>query len=330
MSSASKVSAVYHVCFRWSPSSTLDQPERFDELIHQFCIKYFDKFIYQLEDSKPIDGHNYHYQGYGHVIDVKVRPGALIQGAISMSREFAGIQIDASSTAGIEALKNYSMKKDTRVRGPWADGTRYLGEDLVPTLWSWQEDVKHMVEGPIHPREINCIINEEGNIGKSAFCKYMAYHHDIPVLGWGKTGDLLNLVSKMPNKRAYFFDLARTKPKDWAGGDIYSAMEGVKNGHFVNTKYETKSVLMKQPHVWIFTNNMPDMTTMSSDRWKLWCIQGRTLHRLSRGHLRSRRYADTGRRRSASPGDFNPDAECGTPYINLTAPDDDEEDYKSA
>lgn len=180
------------------------------------------------------------------------------------------------------------MKNDTRVGGPWADGAQYLGEDLITNLYPWQEEIKRCVGLRPDDRTINCIINPGGSIGKSAFCKYMAFHHKTLVLGWGKTGDLLNLVAHMPNRPVYLFDLAKSRPQDFARDDIASAMEGIKNGLFINTKYQTCQVLMRCPHIWIFTNSVPNLSSMSADRWRLWEIDStRNLVRLSSARLAS-------------------------------------------
>jgi len=196
------------------------------------------------------------------------------------------------SDIGITALKSYVLKAQSRVRGPYHDGSTYIGEDLVVHLYPWQQEIKTAIEEKADSRSINVVVDEKGNTGKSALCKYLCWHHKIPVLGWGKTGDLLHLVSKIPNKSAYIFDLSRSKPQDWARDDIFAAMEGIKNGLFVNTKYECSQVIMKVPHIWIFTNHVPNIFSMSRDRWILWKIKN---HRLCRLHLSS------DRKRSASP-----------------------------
>jgi len=264
--------------------------------IHNVFLERFDKFIYQLENTIVDGGNNYHYQGYGHVKGDKQRPKSL---AISLNGQINGVEVRASSTAGIEALKSYSMKADTRVGGPWADGSRYLGEDLITNLYPWQEEIKRAVSERPDDRSINCIINPGGSIGKSAFCKYMAYHMKTLVLGWGKTGDLLNLVSQFPNRQCYLFDLAKSRPQDFARDDIASAMEGIKNGLFINTKYQTCQVLMRCPHIWIFTNSVPNLSSMSADRWRLWEIDSsRTLVRLSSARLAAIRKAE---QRAVSP-----------------------------
>lgn len=269
---------IYHISFRWSVRE--DSKEN-DDIVHGFCLKYFDKFIYQLENPRTDGVDNLHYQGYGHLL-IKLRPGAIKKAAISLNGSLNGIEMSAASTAGVEALRTYCLKAETKIRGPWADGSRYLGEDLITALYPWQQEIKDEVAGPVNDRTINVIVDEVGNIGKSAFCKYMAWHFKAPVCGWAKTGDILNLVSQMPNRSLYLFDLSRARPQDWARDDVCAAMEGIKNGLFVNTKYQVCQVIMKSPHIWMFTNQVPNISAMSADRWRLWEVSGNQLVRLSR------------------------------------------------
>ena len=263
---------VYHISFRWSTQDQEDKKE-YDEIIHNVITKIFDKYIYQLENTITATRNNYHYQGYGHLKN-KQRPKAL---ASSLNGQVLGIQMSAASNEGLTALREYCIKERSRVRGPWYSADVYRGEGIINILYEWQTKVQIFCTCKPDDRSINVIVDPRGNSGKSAFAKYMAFHHGVPCLGWGKTGDLLYLVSEVPNKKAYFFDLSRTKPQDWASGDIYAAIEGIKNGHFVNTKYKCKTVLMQSPHIWIFTNSKPNLSFMSVDRWHLWEIVDKDL-----------------------------------------------------
>lgn len=194
------------------------------------------------------------------------------------------------------------MKTDTRVNGPWSDKKLYLGQDLPTVLYPWQEEVKSRCMADPDDRTINYIWDPEGNTGKSKFSKYMCYHHKALMLPWGKTGDLLNLVIKRGGKDIYLFDLSRSRPQDWARDDIAAAMEQVKNGHVVNLKYETDDFMMNPPHVWCFSNQPPNLSSISIDRWKVWKITrpGLGLERVGLREINdeSRRLH---RRRSASP-----------------------------
>ena len=68
--------------------------------------------------------------------------------------------------------------------------------------------------------------------------------------------------------------------------ELYSAFEGIKNGMFVNYKYETQQVLMDPPHVVCFSNEVPDVSALSQDRWEVYYLLKGGLSRLSLGQLR--------------------------------------------
>lgn len=274
-----------HVCRFSTQKQTKEESLALQENVESFFSSTCEKYIYQLEDSGDDAKHHYHYQGYGS-LKQRRRPCEIKKIAIQNNGLLSGVEISVASTAGINALNKYAMKADTRVSGPWSDSTSYRGQDIITDLYPWQDEVKQQCEAEPDRRSINVIVDEKGNIGKSCFCKYMAWHHDALVLGWGKTGDILNLVSKNQNKKVYMFDLSRSKPQDWATNDIPAAMEGIKNGHFMNTKYETCQVMMKIPHIWMFTNMKPDISSMSSDRWVFWCVRGRSLFPMERPSLR--------------------------------------------
>lgn len=216
------------------------------------------------------------------------------------------LRVLQTSSLGINALKSYVLKAETRVRGPYHDGSTYIGEDLIVHLFPWQQEIKESIQGRPDGRRINVVLDETGGIGKSAFCKYMCWHYKIPVLGWGKTGDLLHLVSKMQNKPAYIFDLSRSKPQDWGRDDYAAAIEGIKNGLFINTKYECSQVIMKTPHVWIFTNTIPNIHAMSRDRWVFWTIKHHRLHRTPLSILLSNARKRKAPSSSASPSRGSP------------------------
>ena len=66
----------------------------------------------------------------------------------------------------------------------------------------------------------------------------------------------------------YIFDISRTVPTG-SMNEIYMALESVKNGYFVNTKYDTGVCCMEIPHVIVFSNHLPKLSALSGDRWKI-------------------------------------------------------------
>lgn len=282
---------VFHVAFTWTLPRECHNLEAAElcrpYLESEFLTGYCDKFIYQLEDSSvgivaidcaaggPLPATNYHFQGYGHLRDIvgKKRPtnlGQLIQTKLGVGL----FHLRPASAAGVEALKSYCLKSDTRLKGPWADGKHFTGAGLISesSLYPFQNSILAALRRTPDDRSLHWVYDPRGNTGKTAFLKLLAYKKLAFPLQYGKASDLNNLVFNNPNEAAYIFDLTRSKPADFASGDIYSVMEGCKNGMVINLKYKTGLTLMNPPHVWIFANVMPELPALSRDRWHLYTI----------------------------------------------------------
>lgn len=278
--------AVYHFSVRWSLPHEYRTPEGIRNFrdhqpyLHKYFGESFDKFVYQLECTGD---DNWHYQGYAHA-RTKVRCDQL---GLRLGRQLGTpVTCQEASDNGKERLKTYCMKDESRQAGPWADHRIYLGQDL-PTkyqLYPWQRSIARAVSYEPDDRSIYWIVGSAGNQGKSKFAKYLAYHHKVPFGAYGKANDLLNLVSKKQGAQAYVFDLTRCKPEDFSMADLYSTIESIKNGMFVNLKYSTEEVLMMPPHVLIMSNQLPDVSKLSGDRWCIWEILDDHTLRTHRGY----------------------------------------------
>lgn len=232
------------------------QPQ-LQDLLRDLC----KKFVYQLERT---DGDNWHYQGYLNLKQKK----KLSTLRNSFRAVAPTIHLSRSSEQGREALKDYCMKNESRVAGPWADKPIYRGQDLYADPYPWQKELQDMcLHSPAGDRAIHWIYDKAGNSGKTKWSKYMAYHHGAGVLQYSKTSDLINFVFKS-DASIFIFDLTRAKPVDIGGGDLYAALEAIKNGMVFNSKYETGSKLFDPPHVIVFANNKPEQKNLSTDRWR--------------------------------------------------------------
>lgn len=269
MPRAERCNAVYHHSLRWSVEHT--DENRLKLMV--FLRKNTQHFIFQAEDT--VD--NPHYQGYIHTVK-KVRSKQL---AREWNSEFLGVEIRPCSNEGQSALKKYAMKEDTRVAGPWADRKIYLGADLWaaddPRRPAWQHSMDKLLAAEPGDRLMFWVYDPEGNSGKTKYIKTLAYRHGALPLAYGHSGDILNLVYKNQGKRVYAWNLTRTKPAQLSEQDLYAAMESIKDGMFINTKYETGLCLMDPPHVLVFANHVPKMHQISADRWKLFTISDNEL-----------------------------------------------------
>lgn len=232
-------------------------------LVHSVLKETCKKFIYQLEKC-PNTG-SLHYQIY---ISTKSKYRDRELGAYLCGLGLSGITVRPASNNGKSALKGYCMKKESRQAGPWADKPIYLGADLIKVLRPWQKSIEDLLKQPPDSRSIQWYYDAIGCVGKSALAKYMYFHHKILTLTIGNASDILNLVYKLQGHKIYIFDISRTV-RQGAMTEIYQALEAVKNGYFINTKYDTGVCCMAIPHVVVFSNHLPKMSALSLDRWKI-------------------------------------------------------------
>lgn len=246
----------------WYPH---EQPR---DKVQRFCKMYAKHYIYQLERGEKKK--KLHYQIF---VNLRTAVNGSRMNNIINTAELNGAEYSPASCAGKEALKTYCMKEDTRVEGPWMDKKTeekkkwtYNEEDLLTTYYPWQQQVIEMIRQPVHPSIIYWFYDREGGFGKSAFGKDCAYRLHMPLITAAKASDILNLVSKMPNRPGYIFNIVRTINAS-VMDELYCAMETIKDGCFINTKYETFQVIMNKPHIIVFSNHLPKMSALSARRW---------------------------------------------------------------
>ena len=138
--------------------------------------------------------------------------------------------------------------------------------NLISELRPFQAELEQLYLTEPDDRKIYWLWESTGNIGKSAFVKYMVVKHGCLFCDGGKKADLINLVfnANMDCCRCIIWDLPRC-----AKGNIsYSTLESIKNGLICNTKYETGVKVFNSPHIFVFANFPPeDEDKLSQDRW---------------------------------------------------------------
>ncbi len=157
------------------------------------------------------------------------------------------------------------------------EGTKVYTNMRIPkplktltTLRPWQEKLWQKLKDPCEDdRTINWYWDSEGNLGKSAFARWMCIKHQAFYI-CGSAKDMkcgLALVSKehygwMPE--LIILDI----PRD-SKGCSYKGLEQIKNGIFFSPKYEGGMFIFNPPHILVFSNEEPDNWKMSIDRWNI-------------------------------------------------------------
>lgn len=185
-------------------------------------------------------------------------------------------EIHLSPTSRDNSNNDYYVTKDeTRIDGPWCDSDEvlYIPRQIreIDTLYPWQQ---HIVDNYNiwDTRTINVVVDTRGNNGKSILVSYMRAHKlgfAIPYCNDFK--DIMRMVMDVPTKRCYLMDMPRAIRKEKLF-QMYSAIETIKNGYAYDDRYHFTEKVFDCPNIWVFTNNVPDLTLLSDDRWVLWEI----------------------------------------------------------
>lgn len=128
--------------------------------------------------------------------------------------------------------------------------------------YGWQLEVMDILKEKPHPRHIYWFWEETGNIGKTELCKYLAVKHQATIIT-GKTSDIFNAVLRAKSKKIFIVNI----PKSLQDFVNYGAIEAVKDGLLYSGKYEGGQVVFNRPHIFVFSNQPPDRTKMSEDKF---------------------------------------------------------------
>lgn len=237
------------VCYRWT--FTINNPEIQFRDLFLHLKKISKEFYFQLEKGEKCG--TLHYQGCLSLLKKENFDGmknllGIYNAHIDKCKEWFG-------------SKNYCQKNETRVAGPWNQDTIII--NTITNLYDWQMECLKILQLPPDDRTIYWVYDEEGCKGKTQFCKFMAVHHGATVLGNGALKDIAYALPDNPT--IVLFNLTRCV-EDHIN---YTAIEAIKDGMILSSKYESKMKLFNSPHVMIFSNTEPQYEAMSKDRWKV-------------------------------------------------------------
>jgi len=242
------------------------------ERLKCWLSRHFKSWSFQLEEG---EGGFRHFQGRGSLI-VKKRLNEMTK--MDRGFVFEGGDLQFPVHWSITSKKNinntdYVTKEATRVEGPWKhdDVSDYVPRQIreVKELYLWQEQIKQQV-GVWDKRNINVLYCPGGNIGKSTLIGYLrAYKlaRCLPPVNDYK--DFMRMVCDLPTARCYCIDMPRAMNKDRLHG-FYTGIECLKDGYAYDDRYRFREKYIDCPNIWIFTNQLPDETLCSADRWRLW------------------------------------------------------------
>lgn len=171
-----------------------------------------------------------------------------------------------------DACIQYCQKEETRNGNIYRLGIpkplRILKkEDLFP----FQKNIIKTIDKDLKcedDRTINWFWEPNGGIGKTKLAKYICFHYNAIFVS-GSEKDIKCAVAahilKHGELDVCIFHFVRTVTEETA----YGAIEAIKDGIFFSGKYESGMVNFNPPCVICLSNFEPDITTLTSDRWKI-------------------------------------------------------------
>lgn len=143
------------------------------------------------------------------------------------------------------------------VEGEWANRTYKV----------WQKSLLKELESDPDNRSIFWVYDSQGGAGKSSFARHIELKYDCQVIIPAKSTDIAFALE--PGKAIYCLDIPRTMGEHVPWGFL----ESLKNGLYLNPKYESTFVHMRPPHVVVMCNAPPpevdEKHGFSEDRIKL-------------------------------------------------------------
>lgn len=223
--------------------------------VHQILLHECVWFVYQEEIGEQGTPH---LQGTIKLKDKK---------RLTALKKFHS-KISWRETNSVSAQVAYCTKIESRSGEQYVHGISIPKQVKTHEPRGWQLKVMEIIAQEPDERSIHWFWESTGSVGKSQLAKYLGVHHGGIKLN-GKARDMYHQLSKYPNPRLIVVDI----PRDNIGYINYGAMEEMKNGYVFSGKFDGCQLIFDPPHVIVFANIMPDVTTMSLDRWCIYNVE---------------------------------------------------------
>lgn len=118
---------------------------------------------------------------------------------------------------------------------------------------------------PFDDRTIDFIVNGAGGAGKTWLCRYLLTNDSrVQILGIGKKSDIAYMVDE--SKSIFIFNVGRGQMEYLS----YALLEALKDRMLMSTKYQGQMKTWATPvFVAVFSNEPPDMTKLTEDRYNI-------------------------------------------------------------
>lgn len=247
---------------------TINNPTISSEELAQILDSLSCKYVFQLEQGASGTKHFQTLICYDNAVSFN-----------SVKKLFPTAHIEKAK--GIKNCVKYCSKRDTRIGETFSKGFHIPSEPkIISELRPWQNQIKEILLSDKSDRTIHWVYDPDGNIGKTAFCRYFCVQFSALYLT-GKSADLKYAITEcLEHQQIQYclFDYTRSQEEFIS----YQGIEEIKNGIFFNTKYESKMTIFNSPVICCFANFLPDFDKLSRDRWECYRVVDNNLISYSR------------------------------------------------
>ena len=135
-----------------------------------------------------------------------------------------------------------------------------LTKEMV--LREWQIAVVERLDKQ-NNRKILWVYDKKGGKGKSVLTNWLMDNKNAFMFNGGKMGDIAHAYN---DEEYVIVDLPRSSDKEFTP---YRAMECFKDGRIFSPKYNSCMKRFKSAKLVVFSNEMPDISKLSEDRWDI-------------------------------------------------------------
>lgn len=236
------------------------------ESIKQWLEEIARSWAFQLEFGE--ENGWLHYQGR-FVLKVKTRLSTMINRNFWDGYVHYGVTSNAN-----RGNMFYVMKEESRIDGPWTDKDIKLPWQLalVKDWRPWQQKIVDLLTKK-DARSIHLVYEPEGGVGKTTLVNLLGATGKIAQIPFcNDYRDIMRMAMAQYKLGAFFIDLPRALKKDKLR-QMYSGIETIKGGYAFDDRYSYKSVYFDSPQIVVFTNELPEKSFLSEDRWKVWTVE---------------------------------------------------------
>jgi hypothetical protein len=217
------------------------------------CNKYF------IKEGEPI------FSNYVHRIQSKKVPDPTFEELQACKTEADLVKFMAD--------RGQSLKSGPALT-PWEKIKPPQGlneKDFLNRLREWQNLLVDIyILCLMNNRFIAWLVDQMGSIGKTVLCKHLRHVANTFILSTTNAKDAYHAIGNHIRKNGYpeiiVLDIARTTDVEAKG--LYAMIEKIKDGEFIDGKYNSETVSFpKSPFIIVFSNTMPVVKHLTMDRW---------------------------------------------------------------